>query len=96
MLRKGESYRIFSRAMEGISSIRPSVLDVANTLHTMQQNLVELLQFVKTLHTMQQILVELLQTARNPRKEVTQHLLKAMERNISNMPSVLDKARPCT
>ena len=32
MLRKGESCRIFSRAIEGISSIKPSVLEVASTL----------------------------------------------------------------
>lgn len=32
MLRNGESCRIFSRAIEGMSSIKPSVLEVANTL----------------------------------------------------------------
>ena len=34
MLRNGESCRIFSKAMEGINSISPSVLDVAKTLQS--------------------------------------------------------------
>jgi len=42
MLRKGESCRIFSKAMEGMSSISPSVLDVARTLSTSHIRLMSL------------------------------------------------------